>query len=470
MLKEQARLIKKINIVVDVVAVFAAFLLAYQIRNIRGDLHDIHYYAWLLLIAVPLWILLLNYFGLYSSQRSNNILSQLTALLKVHLIGGIVMSSSIFLVEPKGYSRGFFSIFIILSFFLIGSEQMLVRSFLRFIRLQGYNFRNILLVGTEQSTERIIDLIELHKSWGLRIVGIIQAGNGSRKESVKGFKVLGDLDDMVKVCKAIQIDEVIFSPSSEEHGFDIAHYILLLEELGITARTVLPLQFSIPGKTELSMFHNEVPLITFKPTGFTEEQLFFKRCIDIAGGMVGVALLLLLSPLIALAIKLESPGPIFFGQTRMGENGRRFTCWKFRSMYLDAEERKKELLHLNEMGGAIFKIKDDPRITTVGKFLRKTSLDELPQFWNVLRGEMSLIGTRPPTPDEVQNYENWQRKRICIKPGITGLWQVSGRNSITDFNEVVRLDLEYIDTWSLGLDMKLLFRTLKVVFLREGAC
>ncbi len=186
--------------------------------------------------------------------------------------------------------------------------------------------------------------------------------------------------------------------------------------------------------------------------------------------MVGVALLLLLSPLIALAIKLESPGPIFFGQTRMGENGRRFTCWKFRSMYLDAEERKKELLHLNEMGGAIFKIKDDPRITTVGKFLRKTSLDELPQFWNVLRGEMSLIGTRPPTPDEVQHYENWQRKRICIKPGITGLWQVSGRNSITDFNEVVRLDLEYIDTWSLGLDMKLLLRTLKVVFLREGAC
>jgi lipopolysaccharide/colanic/teichoic acid biosynthesis glycosyltransferase len=170
-----------------------------------------------------------------------------------------------------------------------------------------------------------------------------------------------------------------------------------------------------------------------------------------------------------LAIRLESPGPIFFGQTRVGENGRKFTCWKFRSMYLDAEERKRELLHLNEMGGAIFKIRDDPRVTRVGKFLRKTSLDELPQFWNVLRGEMSLVGTRPPTPDEVEKYENWQRRRISIKPGLTGLWQVSGRNSISDFNEVVRLDLKYIDGWSLGLDIKLLLKTLKVVFFREGA-
>jgi exopolysaccharide biosynthesis polyprenyl glycosylphosphotransferase len=469
MLKEQAGLIKKINIAVDVAALFTAFWLGYQIRSNYGGLHDIHHYAWLLLVILPLWLFLLNYFGMYSSLRGSSFSRLFAILFKVHLVGGVIVSSTIYLVEPKGFSRGFFAIFIILSFFLIGTEQLLVRSFLRFIRLQGYNFRNILLVGTGQSAERIIDLIELHKTWGLRVVGIIQPEDGPLKEEVKGHVILGTLDDIVDVCKTIQIDEVIFSTTREECRFDIEHYILLLAELGITARTALNTFYSLRSKTELSMFHNELPMMTFKPAGFTEEQLFLKRCIDIAGGMVGVLLLLLLTPFIASAIRLESPGPIFFGQTRVGENGRRFTCWKFRSMYLDAEERKRELLHLNEMGGAIFKIRDDPRVTRVGKFLRKTSLDELPQFWNVLRGEMSLVGTRPPTPDEVEKYENWQRRRISIKPGLTGLWQVSGRNSINDFNEVVRLDLKYIDSWSLSLDFKLLLKTLKVVFLREGA-
>jgi exopolysaccharide biosynthesis polyprenyl glycosylphosphotransferase len=469
MLKEQAGLIKKINIAVDVAAVFTAFWLGYQIRNVYGGLQDFRHYSWLLLVILPLWLFLLNYFGIYSSLRASTFSRLFAILFKVHLVGGVIVTSSIYLVEPKGFSRGFFAVFIILSFFLIGTEQLLVRSFLRFIRLQGYNFRNILLVGSGQSAERIIDLIELHKIWGLRIVGIIQPENGPLKEEVKGHVILGTLDDIVDVCKTIQIDEVIFSTTHEDCRFDIEHYILLLAELGITARTALNTFYRLRSRTELSMFHNELPMMTFKPASFTEEQLFLKRCIDIAGGVVGVLLLLLLAPFIALAIRLESPGPIFFGQTRVGENGRRFTCWKFRSMYIDAEERKKELLHLNEMGGAIFKIRDDPRVTRVGKFLRKTSLDELPQFWNVLRGEMSLVGTRPPTPDEVEKYENWQRRRISIKPGLTGLWQVSGRNSINDFNEVVRLDLKYIDSWSLSLDFKLLLKTLKVVFFREGA-
>jgi exopolysaccharide biosynthesis polyprenyl glycosylphosphotransferase len=469
MLKEQAGLIKKINIAVDVAAVLAAFWLGYLIRGSYGGLQDFHHYAWLLLVILPIWLFLLNYFGIYSSMRAITFSRLLAILFKVHLIGGVIVSSSIYLVEPKGFSRAFFSIFILLSFFLIGIEQLLVRSFLRFIRLQGYNYRNILLVGSGQSAERIIDLVELHKSWGLRIVGIIQPEGGPLKEELKGYAILGTLDDIVDVCKTIQIDEVIFSSAREECRFDIEHYILLLAEIGITARAALTTLYRLRSRTELSMFHNEMPMMTFKPAGFTEEQLFLKRCIDIAGGSVGVFLLLLLTPFIALAIRLESPGPIFFGQTRVGENGRKFTCWKFRSMYLDAEERKRELLHLNEMGGAIFKIRDDPRVTRVGKFLRKTSLDELPQFWNVLRGEMSLVGTRPPTPDEVEKYENWQRRRISIKPGLTGLWQVSGRNSISDFNEVVRLDLKYIDGWSLGLDIKLLLKTLKVVFFREGA-
>src|SRR6185369_6771664 len=158
-----------------------------------------------------------------------------------------------------------------------------------------------------------------------------------------------------------------------------------------------------------------------------------------------------------------------FSQLRMGENGRMFRCWKLRSMYMDAEARKQELMARNEMKGAMFKIADDPRVTKVGEFIRKSSIDELPQFWNVFKGEMSLVGTRPPTPDEVKSYENWHRKRISIKPGITGLWQVSGRNMIQDFDEVVRLDIRYIEEWSLWLDIKILFKTVWVVFARTGA-
>ncbi len=178
---------------------------------------------------------------------------------------------------------------------------------------------------------------------------------------------------------------------------------------------------------------------------------------------------LLLTPFIAAAIKLSSKGPVLFSQIRIGKNGRRFTIYKFRSMYLDAEERKKELADQNEISGLMFKIKNDPRITPVGRFLRKTSLDELPQFYNVLRGDMSLVGTRPPTEDEFEKYSPYYRRRLCMTPGLTGLWQVSGRSDITDFDEVVKLDLEYIDNWSLTLDIKILIKTLWVVFAGKGS-
>jgi len=168
-------------------------------------------------------------------------------------------------------------------------------------------------------------------------------------------------------------------------------------------------------------------------------------------------------------IYLQSPGKVLFSQNRVGKNGRIFKCFKFRSMYMDAEERKKELLIENEMNGAMFKIKNDPRITKIGKFIRATSIDELPQFFNVLMGDMSLVGTRPPTEDEVEQYDDYHWRRLSIKPGITGLWQVSGRNEISDFEDIVKLDTEYIDSWSIWMDIKLIFKTMKIVFIRAGA-
>lgn len=191
--------------------------------------------------------------------------------------------------------------------------------------------------------------------------------------------------------------------------------------------------------------------------------------IDIAGALVGLLVTFVVGIFLAPVLLLESPGPLVFHQKRVGVNGRVFDFYKFRSMYKDAEERKKELMAQNEMQGLMFKMENDPRITKVGAFIRKTSIDELPQFWNVLKGDMSLVGTRPPTLDEYQQYNYYQKRRISFRPGITGLWQVSGRSDITDFDEIVKLDLEYIDNWSLLLDFKIIFKTILVVFRGSGA-
>ena len=192
---------------------------------------------------------------------------------------------------------------------------------------------------------------------------------------------------------------------------------------------------------------------------------------DIAGGLVGCIFTGIIYIFIAPIMKVKSPGPVFFSQVRMGKNGKPFKIYKFRSMYMDAEERKKELMEKNNIkDGLMFKMDDDPRIIKgIGHFIRKTSLDEFPQFWNILKGDMSLVGTRPPTMDEWDEYELHHRRRLAIKPGLTGMWQVSGRSEITDFEEVVELDTKYIEQWSIGLDIKILFKTVTVVFTGSGA-
>ena len=196
---------------------------------------------------------------------------------------------------------------------------------------------------------------------------------------------------------------------------------------------------------------------------------FWKRFFDIVLSVIGLIVAAIPMAIVAIAIKWDSPGPVIFKQQRLGRYGKVYTMYKFRSMYADAEERKKELMAQNEMNGLMFKMEDDPRITRVGRFIRRTSIDELPQFFDVVRGSMSLVGTRPPTLDEYRQYESHHKRRLSMKPGITGLWQVSGRSDIDDFEEVVKLDVQYIDNWSIWMDIYLLFRTVGVVFDRKGA-
>lgn len=470
MLRQQARLFNRLNRIVDIVILLVSFFLAFSVSHLDGvPVREFKNYAWLLLIVIPLWLFLFEKYGLYASIRRFSNGEIVKRLIKAHVLGGAICVTAVFFFQVHNFGRVMFGEFLFFSLIFFIAERLLVRNLLGIFRARGYNVRNLLIVGIQEKAHRFHELVEDHKDWGLSVIGFLQAdGDRPLENEFEGHPVLGYVGDLIEVCKRTQVDEVIFC-MPRDLMVDIDQYVRDLEEIGITVRLVLDFFDLNYSRSQLSIFHNEVPILTFSTKCLDAQQLFLKRLLDIVGALVGLAITALAFPFIAFAIKRDDPGPVFFSQDRVGMNGRIFKCWKFRSMYVDAEARKQELMDQNEMKGAIFKIKDDPRIIPVGHFLRKSSLDELPQFWNVLRGEMSLVGTRPPTPAEVEQYENWHRRRISIKPGITGLWQVSGRNAIDDFDEIVRLDLNYIDNWTLWTDIRLLFRTVKVVFAREGS-
>lgn len=262
-------------------------------------------------------------------------------------------------------------------------------------------------------------------------------------------------------------DEVFINTPSISQN-DLEDIIIGFEEMGVTTHYNLELPAITKAKTQVEKFMG-YSVVTYTMNMTSYKRLFIKRVIDVAGAIVGLIIMGVITVFLAPAIKLDSKGPVFFSQTRVGKNGRRFKIYKFRSMYIDAEERKKELEAQNEMKGLMFKMEDDPRVTRVGKFIRKTSLDEFPQFINVLKGDMSLVGTRPPTEAEFEQYNEHYRRRLSMTPGLTGLWQISGRSDIEDFDEVVKLDLQYIDNWSLTEDFKILFKTIGVVLFGRGA-
>ncbi len=470
MLREQAGLITRFTVLTDLTLVTGAFLLAYLLRaNWGPPLFALREYAWTLLLILPIWGIVLARFRFFASIRRLSLWEIWRRLAIVHLYAACMAASVIFFIDRDVFSRSLFLIFVLLSFSLLAVEKTAVRLLLGFFRRRGYNYRRILIVGTREKARRFNELVNEHADWGLRVIGFVQAVAPPLQHRVEGLPVLGHMSDLVEICKEQPVDEVVFC-LPRDLLVDAESQILELEEMGITVRMVLDFFKTKKARKEISLFHNEIPILTFHTKSLDAQQLLIKRSLDILGALLGLVLAAVLLPLIALAIKLDTRGPVFFGQNRIGESGRTFRCWKFRTMHLDAEARKDELMARNEMHGAIFKIKDDPRVTRVGRFLRKTSLDELPQFWNVLRGDMSLVGTRPPTPDEVSRYENWHRRRISIKPGITGMWQVSGRSGIESFDEIVRLDLSYIDQWSLWLDVKILLKTIRVVLSGRGSC
>ncbi|MFH1350807.1 MAG: sugar transferase [Pseudomonadota bacterium] len=469
MLSQQFFVIANFLMLLDgVICIFAGYMAYYMSLEIRsGGL----VMAWNDFIGLVLFVMfannyLMGKFGFYSEKRFPSYWAIMKALTFAVTLDFITLSMAAFLIGVRPFSRVFAIAYFLMALLLFIITRFILYYYLDKRASTTFNTRQILLVGTGERLEVIVEALERQRSWGHRIAGCINI-DGQCNANVMDIPVLGNLDDFEQVLQKSQIDEVIFAlPSS--FPIPLEKYLDKCEEIGIAYRIVPGLfDFSNPSiKVETLQ---GIPTITAYSGTATASGLLYKRILDLIVGFIGSLIFVILYPIVGLVIKLDSPGPILFRQLRVGQNNRLFTLFKFRSMTAEAEKQQSELLRESEMSGPMFKMEDDPRLTRVGRFLRKTSLDEIPQFINILKGEMSLVGTRPPTPNEVKQYENWHRRRISAKPGLTGLWQISGRSQITDFVEVVKLDLKYIDNWRFLNDLIILWKTIWVVLARKGA-
>jgi exopolysaccharide biosynthesis polyprenyl glycosylphosphotransferase len=484
MLKERARILAVGVFVLDLSLIATAFVVAYWLRSVllpglglvSGHLYPLLAYLPLLPIALSIWGVALLTSGRYRSHRTVPLLDEALAIIRVCAAAAVVFTlvlyglrlDEVLLGEDK-ISRLWVLFFALLSCLLLLSEKLALRITSRWVRLHGYNYRTVLIVGTNQSAAAIARSIDEHRYWGFRILGFVSTGPVAEDDGLDrplDHPILGGLADMARVVEQNLVDDVIFAVARRDLD-RMEDLFLSLQEQGIRTRFALNLFPHTKAQVDLEEL-DAVPLLTFSTTPNRPLQLMLKRALDVSVSALMLLLALPVVTVIALLIKLSSGGSVLFRQTRCGLRGRSFTLYKFRTMVEDAEERRRELLHLNEMNGPVFKLRSDPRVTAFGRFLRKFSLDELPQLWNVLRGDMSLVGPRPPIPEEVAQYQRWQRRRLAMKPGLTCLWQISGRNDL-DFDRWMELDLEYIDSWSPTLDFKILLKTIPVVLSGRGA-
>lgn len=405
---------------------------------------------------------LMGKFFLYSDTR-HSFINLLWSILKAIIIVFTFLSAGVFLYKELNYSRSFLLYFGIFSFIFIAITRLSSQVYLNILSKRGFNARRILVVGDMERGKIITDIMASQLSYGHKVIGQV----ATHKQDGCSPDNLGCLDDFQDILRRHAVDEVIFTLKGDR-SIDLSRHLDQCRKMGVPAR-ILPALWKSDDLFLSMEICQGVPFLTLRTSNINATGLVYKRILDIIGGLIGTIIFFVMYPFVAAAIKLDSPGPVLFKQKRMGRQGRVFNLHKFRSMYQDAEQHKQELMDKNVMNGALFKLEDDPRITRVGKFLRKTSMDEFPQFLNVLKGEMSLVGTRPPTLDEVEKYQPEHLKRISTKPGITGLWQISGRNQITDFEQVVELDCKYMDQWRFSDDLKILIKTILVVLQRKGA-
>lgn len=471
MLKRYRRSLARTFFLLDLLIVLCGFLAAACVRfGAEGRyllLFPLQFKVFLVTYVVA-WIFLAGRWHLYASKRLTSFGREALDVSKVTFLCAAFAAIPAFFFREMPISRLFLLYVWSLQTGGLIFFRFLLRSFLKYVRRQGYNFRHILVVGRNSRAAIFLNGLPERPELGLETVGILDIPTKRHIDPLfSKYPFLGAIGELENVLRTHVVDEVfVFLPIKSFYE-DIGAILRLCESAGVEVR--LPTNFfSLKlAKSAVSMY-GDMPVIDLYTSPKMGFQLVLKRFIDIAASLV---LLLAFSPFFALAavlIKVTSPGPVFFRQPRLGYNGRLFDCLKFRTMVENAEELKETLSHLNEVSGPVFKIKNDPRVTKVGRTLRKTSMDELPQLINVLKGEMSLVGPRPPVPSEVKQYDLSQLRRLSVKPGITCLWQVNGRSSVA-FEKWMELDREYIDHWSLWLDFKILAKTIPAVLSGSGA-
>lgn len=439
-----------------------------RIRQILLGQHGPNNTLGILLLGLG-WLLLFNALVHYETNRLKSLRSQIVDVIKATTASAFLLILVSSALAFSRLSREAVVIFWAVTSSLCVLSRLVIRWFLMEVRRSGYNFRHVLILGFNKQAIEMARRIDATQVLGYKIVGFVAEESGQQiTPALHGsHPVLGDLSQLQKILESNPADEIILCVPFRDFIHAVADAIKLAEELGIVVRLFPdPTMSKLISRLNVERFEGDYVVTLFREQMLV--QLLLKRLMDI---VLSALILIVLSPLligVSLAIKLTSPGPVLFAQERVGMNKRRFKLLKFRSMYVDAEKRRRELEHLNEMDGPVFKIKNDPRVTRIGSIIRKTSIDELPQLVNVLVGQMSLVGPRPPLLTEVDRYDWLYRRRLSIKPGITCFWQVSGRNNIS-FKQWMDLDRQYIDNWSLWLDIKILAQTVPAVLFRRGA-
>lgn len=468
MIKEREQQINNIFGFVDVIISVLSFIIAYQIRNVFfvPPLSAQNEYLVVGLLIIPTWFIILKSVHLTEIHRTKTYSKILVSYLKVIVFGLSAIFLFMFIFKLQNISRLVIIFFGVINFLSLFSIRISVYRIMKYYRVKGYNSRNVIIVADDAS-ESFLEKILENKEWGYILKYIITNSSKLYKKYKDVVSIHPEHVSLRNLIDLDVIDEVIYC-KNEINQNRLRSIIHDCEEVGVVFRMQSQLFSMSTTKAHLNHF-DETPFLTFDNTPSDHFALRIKNTLSV---LAAFFILIIWSPillLITMLIKFTSKGPIFFKQKRVGLRGRTFFMYKFRTMVVNAEQMQQDLMAANEADGPVFKIKNDPRITTIGKFLRKSGLDELPQFFNVLIGDMSLVGPRPPIPSEVKQYERWHLRRLSMKPGITCTWQIkSNRNNIS-FDEWMKMDLYYIDNWSNKLDLVLFLKTIKTMLKGSGS-
>lgn len=479
MLKQNNAIINDLQKALDIFITAFSFIAAYFLRRtifpdtIAQLSIEPNYYMILMMIIIS-WFISFKWMGMYISYRHSTLWEFFVTIVKSCFLGIVLLNIGLYVIHVQNISRLLLGIFLVLNIGFLFLSKFAAYIILKKMRSTGLNTRNVLVIGSKERAKDVIRAVEQYKGSGYIILGCFDVNKDMVGDKVlDNYKIIGVIEDLKDYLNRNIVDELIFAIPLKEIEYP-DKYLAIAENMGIKARIVPDWQLHYlmyqPGIASIK-FEDFIGVNTMslQTTPLNEGKLFLKTVGDYTLGFFLLVVSMPLFLMIGLAIKKISKGPVLYRQERLGLNGRKFMVYKFRTMVNNADELQKELLNFNEADGPAFKIKNDPRIIPyIGTFLRRTSLDELPQLINVLRGEMSLVGPRPPIPTEVDEYFIWQRRRLSMKPGLTCIWQIAPKRNELSFDDWMKLDLKYIDTWSLFNDFKILVLTAKAVLTGAG--